>query len=168
MKKIIFLLVVFITFSCSAQKDSIIIPNAAKLTFSKVYSDVKEGIQGLAVALKTPAIHVYQVMIRQQIVKSIINVCTVLGLFLCCIIGANYARATYKEHIKLYSEQNGGSLRADIDDTPKGPLAVGLTIVSIGLGLAGVIVLCVTMQETITGFVNPEYGAIKEIISFVK
>lgn len=47
-------------------------------------------------------------------------------------------------------------------------MEAALTVISIVLGITGVIVLCTTMQETIIGFTNPEYGALKEIVSFIK
>lgn len=47
--------------------DSIVSAQTESLTFAKVYDDVKAGISGLAVALKAPAEHVYEVLVKQQV-----------------------------------------------------------------------------------------------------
>ena len=75
MKKVLSVIVamVFVFVSYSQKVDSLQIPDTAKLTLSKVYSDVKSGINGLAQSLKVPATHVYEIMIRQQIAQSISN-----------------------------------------------------------------------------------------------
>lgn len=167
MKKVLSIIIAMsFLFTSYAQKEDSL-SDTSKLTLTKVYSDVKAGISGLAQSLKVPATHVYEILIRQQVTYSIINICTVLGLFLFCCLTGRYAKLTYKGHLALYKSRTERD-DADIDDTAKGPIAVALTVISVALGIAGVIVLCVTMQQTVIGFTNPEYGAIKEIISFVK
>lgn len=167
MKKVLTVIIAmsFLFVSYAQKTDSL--PDTAKLTLTKVYADVKAGISGLAQSLKVPATHVYEILVRQQVTYSIINILMVLGLFICCLLTARYAKITYKGHLALYKLRTDRT-DADIEDTPKGVLSVILAVISIILGGAGVIVLCTTMQETVIGFTNPEYGAIKEIISFVK
>lgn len=168
MKKLLFVLFMSMSIMTQAQDSiSVRIPDTARLTVAKVYEDVKSGIQGLAQALKVPAVHVYKILVKQQTTYSIINICIVIGLFLCCLLVGRYAKVTYKGHLALYKKKYNTD-NADIEDTVKGPLSVALTILSIALGVSGVIVLCITMQETIIGLTNPEYGAIKEIINFIK
>lgn len=168
MKKVLSVIIAMsFLFTTYSQNKVDSLPDTTKLTLSKVYSDVKAGISGLAQSLKVPATHVYEILVRQQVTYSIINICTVLVLFIFCLLAGRYAKITYKGHLVLYKQRTQRD-DADIEDTPKGIIAVVLTIISVALGIAGLIVLCVTMQQTVIGFTNPEYGAIKEIISFVK
>lgn len=155
----------FLFTTYSQRVDSL--PDTAKLTLNKVYSDVKSGLQGLGQSLKVPATHVYEILVRQQVTYSIINISIVLGLFLFCLLTAKYAKTTYKGHLALHKLNKPNSI-ACIEDTAKGPVAVIVGVISVLSGTAGIIVFCATMHETVIGFTNPEYGAIKEIISFVK
>jgi len=167
MKKVLSVIIAMsFLFTAYSQKVDAL-PDTAKLTLTKVYADVKAGISGLAQSLKVPATHVYEILVKQQVTYSIINICIVLGLLILCLLVGRYAKITYNGHLALYKLRTE-RIDADLDDTVKGSLSVVLTMLSIGLGIAGIIVLCTTMQETVIGFTNPEYGAIKEIISFVK
>lgn len=144
MKKVFALIIsitfVFISF---AQNDSIPISDTAKLTLNKVYSDVKSGIQGLAQSLKVPATHVYTIMVKQQRVSAITWVIVDSFLFLVCLF-----------FIIIWA------ISKDDRDEWWG--------VPVFFTLVFLIFLFLTVTEIIGGFVNPEYGAIKEIISFVK
>ena len=171
MKKIL-LSIVLVMSLCSisyAQIDSVLsnVPDTSKLTLNKVYTDVKEGINGLAQSLKVPAAHVYEVLVKQQVANSITNICLVLFLLISCLLCGRYASITYKAHLVLY-KQAGHNSNPDLDDTAKGILSCVLTVISVILGISTVFTFCVYMQETVIGFINPEYGAIKEIISFIK
>lgn len=44
--------------------------DSTSITFTKVYNDVKEGINGLAIALKEPAEHVYKIFVKQQLIEN--------------------------------------------------------------------------------------------------
>jgi uncharacterized protein involved in cysteine biosynthesis len=55
-----------------------------------------------------------------------------------------------------------------LDDSPKGVLSLVISILSGIAVISAVVFTCSNITETIAGFINPEYGAIKEIISFVK
>jgi len=90
MKKVIFLLLAFITLNSNANtvttlldKTSEIVDSTKKTVkesitsvdtssnFKMLYQDVKEGLSGLATGLKVGVEHVYIVLVKQQIVNSI-------------------------------------------------------------------------------------------------
>lgn len=158
MKKII-LLFTFIIMSVVAfsqpKVDSAMnkLADSSKLTVSKVYNDVKAGISGLASALKVRAEHVYEVMVRQQVVESITNITKYLifGIIIWVCF-----RLVFK-HLKKDPHN-------DLEDAEAGvPFFIGIIFLIIW-----VIIFISTINETVTGFVNPEYGAIKAIINFIK
>ncbi len=126
------------------------VPDTVKTTFTKVYEDIKEGLTGLASGLKVGVTHVYAVLVKQQVVRSVTYV--ILYLILS-ITGIVLIRKSYN------------ILKENDSDTE------GLGIfLGIAGGVVTVIVLILftfTIDNTVTGFLNPEYGAIKEIISFV-
>lgn len=155
MKKVLSVIIAmsFLFVSYAQKTDSL--PDTAKLTLTKVYADVKAGINGLAQSLKVPATHVYSVMVRQQLAQSIANLIFFFAFVILSII-------LYKAGIKTYKLYN-----VNKDDD-----LVGITFVTFFLCGISTIVCIVGFwsdySSIITGFTNPEYGAIKEIISFVK
>jgi len=154
MKKVLSVIIAMgFLLSSYSQTDSL--PDTAKLTLSKVYSDVKAGISGLAESLKVPASHVYGIMVKQQIAQSISNLIFFLAFILLSVI-------LYKSGMKTYKLWN----------TKKDDDLVGITIITFILCAISTFICVVGFwsdyASIVTGFTNPEYGAIKEIISFVK
>lgn len=126
------------------------IPDSASLTFSKVYTDVKTGIAALASSLKVGAEHVYGVLVMQQIVKSITYVLwlpfsLILAFFL--MRGYKYLDASNR------FDEAGRAL---------------YIVFGAMLALFPILVFMFNIETIVTGFVNPEYGAIIYIISIVK
>ena len=150
MKKLFFILFMFVSFAVNAESN-VVSNDSTALTLNKVYEDVKEGIQGLAVALKAPAEHVYEIVIKQQVVKSVSYLTTWLILLLPLFT------------INWWLKKIRNSTYANEDGWIAGLVFLGLIPVCISI-----IGLAVTSSEIITGFVNPEYGAIKDIMSFIK
>lgn len=145
-------------FSTYSQKvDSL--PDTTKLTLGKVYSDVKAGLNGLAQSLKVPASHVYSVMIRQQVAQSISDLIFFIAFIILSI-------TLYKIGMKTMSKID------DKKDKETDGGYIGITVVSFLLcGFTTIVCICSFWHDyssIVTGFTNPEYGAIKEIISFVK
>lgn len=129
------------------------IPDSAKVTFSKVYTDVKAGLQGLGSALKVGAEHVYGVLVKQQIVYSI----TYLLLYAVILLVFKF---TYKlTRTTRFKEQMEESY-------PDGDYHL-IIIANVAVLVILVTLVCCTVENVVTGFVNPEYGAIKEIIKFI-
>lgn len=137
-----------------AVKDESEIPDSSKMTFSKVYGDVKAGISGLASSLKVGAEHVYYVLVKQQVVHAI-KWLLILGFGFFCIIH-------FLKKYKLITEKWWN--HADTMPTMMGVFRVGQIIM-------GVVFICIGFNHTneiLTGCINPEYGALQDILNFVK
>lgn len=134
----------------SAIDSTINIPDSASVTFSKVYTDVKTGIAALASSLKVGAEHVYEILVRQQLVKSITWLVEILVIILLFIF---MAKPVWKWSTTNADESGGISYAPGV-------------ILYICLSVSLIVGLC-HIENIITGFVNPEYGAIKDIISIV-
>lgn len=126
--------------------------DSTKVTFTQVYQDVKEGLSALGEALKVGAEHVYQVLITQQYVKSISLLILNVVLISVTIFVAINTPKWYKKGMKQDQYEPWGMLY----------------IIPSILAIASIVTLCSTVQVIVTGFVNPEYGAMKEIMEFVK
>lgn len=125
--------------------------DSTTVTFSHVYNDFKDALNGVADALKVGAEHVYQVLVMQQVVNSI----TWLLIIAVLLIAGGI---TLKFGIKdMWNKDK------EVKDHKIPLLVIGSIVL-----IASVIVLSVNMSTIITGFVNPEYGAIMEIKSFIK
>jgi len=174
MKKVLFLfamlLMVITTYSQSATvvvdgdtltESKCSIPYESKVTMSKVYSDVKAGLVGLADGLKTTAEHVYVVLVRQQIVYAVSY--TILDLFL--IILTIFFSLNFIKNNRRFSDSKDDWYHDDFEDHFG---SIGMLIISIILGILTIISLSLTISDIMTGFINPEYGAIKDIINFIK
>lgn len=127
--------------------------DTAKLTFARVYGDVKAGIVGLASALKVGAEHVYKVIVKQQVVNAITYLITVLVLFILCLRFWSIHKAAVTKHGEYWDDHTS---------------AVGPLIGSIITGGLAAILFIVNINSIVMGFVNPEYGAIKDILEFIK
>lgn len=127
-------------------------------TFKTMYSDFKQGIVALASSLKVGAEHVYGVLVRQQIVYGIVYLIILLiGVYLT----SNWLK-NYKNKDELWAETGryGGS------SEPTG-LGVFRTI-QIVVAAVMLIIGIANIDNIMTGFINPEYGAIQDVIEMVK
>jgi putative Mn2+ efflux pump MntP len=163
MKKLLFIVLSVISINCFSQDTAkiSILPDSTKITFGKVYSDVKAGLSGLSSALKVGAGHVYEILVRQQIVNSITNILLyILGVFIIVYFAKNFQKA-----YKRTQDKQDDWYKDELEDHFS---LIGNLIISLMLFLIVGISICASITDTITGFINPEYGAIKEIINFVK
>ena len=113
--------------------------------FKMIYSDWKDGITALAASLKVGAEHVYVILVKQQIVNSISYlIIYILVAFLWYALVKNWKQ-----------------ISNDTDD-------LGNIFGGVVLSIVTVTLLAFTLKTTIMGFVNPEYGAIQDVIEFVK
>lgn len=148
-----------VTQSATDIKNSIVsaLPDSASLSFNKVYSDVKTGISALASSLKVGADHVYQILVLQQIVNAIMFafafIISIVFLFLAYRFWSN----------TKFGEGNNSDTMVGgrITDIIYFVIFFIAGLISLGTGLFHLDVIAM-------GFINPEYGAIKDIISFVK
>lgn len=154
MRKLLFLSLFLLSFSVFAEDSTLkAIKDTSEVTFSKVYNDVKTGINAVASALKVGAEHVYEVLVKQQVVNAIVWILIgVLPLLLLLVFGKSvwkWASIQEKEHD---AEGFAGFCAF---------LFYCFTIIPS-------IILMFHIDIVVTGFVNPEYGALQEIMSWIK
>lgn len=170
MKKFIYLLslILFMGACCTVQaqeaKQPVEVVDTSSLTFTEVYRDVRDGggtlytdiksvVQDLSQSLKVGAEHVYEVLIMQQYVKAVMGLGVLIMTILCVFF-----------MVRLWLEKYGA-----VDDcgdiTAQGVFAIALSVLSIILVIA--FFAGGFYMDIIQGFVNPEYGAIKDILDLV-
>ncbi len=116
--------------------------------FHAIYNDMKDGIVAMAKALKVGAEHVYYVLVKQQIVYSIVWTIVLLSsLFILMNALKAVKNNEIQENITLL-----GVIR----------------VIQFMIGGIFFIVGIYHIDTIVTGFINPEYGAIQEIIKMVK
>jgi uncharacterized membrane protein len=119
----------------------------------QLYTNLKSGLVGIAGALKVGAEHVYVILVKQQVVNSILYLlCGVLAFILILsFINKN------KSDEEWFDE--------DID------FLTGLGFIRLGQLIIGFILLLVFLchlDTIVTGFINPEFGALEQIMNWVK
>lgn len=125
---------------------------------STLYDGVKTAVNDLAKALEVPATHVYKLLVRQQIVRSVTN----LGLFILLVLATlTSIKLGTREFDHDTGEHEGVMWNSYGDVTP-------YIIVPILLGVLSIFCICATGESIVTGLFNPEYAAIKEITNFIK
>ena len=133
---------------------------------SKVSHKIYEGLSQLAAGLKTTADNVWDITVRQQLVYSIANL--ILGIFMFFIVRyiifSGYRRyVNYNEaYNKATNNVEGYRYYAIDEGSWLANFIVGST-----LGIISIALFILNIQQTITGFVNPEFGAMRQIIEFV-
>lgn len=124
---------------------SSVIPDSASLTFKEVYSDIKSGINALSASLKVGSEHVYALLVKQQMVKSVLYLTLLtLSIVLMIILFRIYKKA----------------LKTDWSEDTHIAYFIFLTLPTIIFFCGSIF----NIDVIITGFINPEYGAIKEIL----
>jgi len=169
MKKLLFLSLILLSFSVFAEDSTLkVIEDTSQVTFSKVYNDVKVGINAVASALKVGAEHVYEVLVRQQVVNAIIY-CI---LFLIGIIGLIIS---FKALIKLGWSDNSYYSNEWVNkggyEEWKKTQANASNVIFVISGLISLIVFfigIINLDVIVSGIINPEYGALQEIMSWIK
>ena len=144
MKKVLIALFLLISISVVAQNNPTEpLPTVGDQTVqvvNAVFDKTTEAIQQLADALSVPAEHVYKVLVRQQVITG---VSLIIGTFVFIIV-----------FILLFRYGNKTDWEYD---------AVAVSCILIGLLLS--VLISVTIFGGIPKLLNPEYGAIKDIIS---
>lgn len=149
--KLILFLITFLSFSTTlfAATDSIVV-DTSKVTEREVYNNIKQAISGLSEGLKIGADKVYNVVLKQQIVNSVIF----LVFLLLGIIELIIASIILKK-----AEASTKAIQEDI--------LIVAGIILLVLGAIMFLIGLYNINEIITGFINPEYGAIKDIMNFI-
>lgn len=173
MKKLIVSLILFIMvgFSVFGQDEP-------KKTFSDqtseiintLYDKTSEAISDIATALKVPAEHVYTVLVRQYVNKAITGVFVIVLLLIIVFTLWNLHKYFYAKHLKdpnvVKDLEQGYSVGTE--NSQFGVFSVIVGILFIITIMATIVVTLGLSSDIITGFFNPEYGAIQEILRIVK
>jgi hypothetical protein len=130
-------------------------------TFKLMYSDFKQGIVALASSLKVGAEHVYGVLVKQQIVYAVVWLVTFIIGFLLVL---NWIKQ-YKNKDEIWW-MSGGYKTYYNESYPTG---LGIVrFIQISVCLTMLITSIFNFDVIMTGFINPEYGAIRDVIEMVK
>ena len=159
MKKIVFILVLSFVIAIPVISQEEL---ASTQIIDKVFDRTTEAVQELAQALKVPAEHVYEVLVKQQRIRSMT---LIIASILLLIIGLALIKITYDNWMKANREYKAihdcNYNNYSLDDG----FWIAFIILGVLLVLVGFIVAIASVQTIITGFVNPEYGALKEIMN---
>lgn len=147
MKQLILFILLFvgITTTIVAQDSIQYVTNSdTEKLIDKYTAKIEASVVALAQSLKQPAEHVYKILVKQQQVKATatliaIGSLIILGILLIII---ECVFLNWNDYI------------------------VGM--IGIILLLIGVIGLVISASSIVSGFTNPEYGAIKDIVRFLK
>ena len=120
------------------------------VTFTTVYNDVKEALSGLANGLQVGGEHVYEVLVRQQLIVGITWLSYLILLVPICFIF-------------VYSYKN---IENGTSDATEG-FNVFILVLSGCFALLTAILFIIELRVGLTGFFNPEYGAIQEILKLI-
>ena len=118
---------------------------------SSLYDGAKSAISDLAKALEVPATHVYEILVRQQVVHSVSLLCLLIFSLIMCVFSTILGLKKYTDW--LFFENR------DISPYILIPIIFGL--------IFGVILFFGT-EEIVAGLINPEYGAMKEVVGWIK
>ncbi len=138
-------------------KDVANVVDTSKIS-KQIYTDVKAGIVGLATGLKVSAEKVWDILVLQQLVYSIT---ALLFSIILAIISNTLISRGWKLWQKAKKEDSRYSVDFD-DGIWGGMIGLGILILIVGVTFTGF-----NLSSLITGFINPEYGAIQDIVSFV-
>lgn len=123
--------------------------DSTQLNAMQVYSDIKAGLTGLAAGLKTTTEHVYPIIVKQQRINAI-GYCFFPILLIIALVSIFLV---IKNRDELF----------DYDDTYS-----YVIIILSGIGVLLLIFCMCVFNSIFTGFFNPEYGAIQDIVNLVK
>lgn len=134
-----------------AQKDSVqstLVTNTNTEKLIDKYSEkITASVAAFSEKLKQPAEHIYKVLVKQQVVKA----CSTLSILLIGILLCSLA---------IY-----GGIKSEWED----PEFYSLFCIFGGLiGVVAVLYGVVNFTDILQGFINPEYGAMQDIISIFK
>jgi len=166
MKKLFITILILTQLSAFAQDSTTTQITETERIVDKYVDQATEAMKGLATALEVPAEHVYDILVWQQLATGIATFIIWGILVIALIIMINSAIKAWKNHHKEAKES--GDRYFDLGDSSSGVIALILTIVSAFLGIIMLVFIPIEFSEAIVKILNPEYGAIKEIMDLIK
>ena len=128
-------------------------------TFTTVYNDVKEAISGLADGLQVGGEHVYQVLIKQQRIIAWLWFLSLPFMIVFSILFRKCLQAGHRGYLEQIPKESCPDWY--IKDVIFSALTGMIMMVAL-------LAFFLTMSDGLTGFINPEYGAIQEILELIK
>lgn len=134
-----------------AEADTVIATVDTSSLYRTIYNDAKAGLKGLAAALSVGVEHVYKVLVKQQVVKAIQwSILGFIPLILFIVFGKS-----------IWRWANANSQESD-----------GFSVFLAACFYVPCFILCIIgifhIDVIVTGFVNPEYGAMEQIMEWAK
>jgi len=131
------------------------------VTFTTVYNDVKEALSGLSEGLQVGGEHVYDVLVRQQRINSYIWIMISFFAILFIILFIRHLQIGQTNFIQ--EKNDSGHNSSNWDD-----IDIFLSAATGILALMFIMLFFILMSDGLMGFINPEYGAIQEILGLIK
>ena len=139
--------------------ESVTSSNVEKLV-DKYSAKIEASVISLAQSLKQPAEHVYKVLVRQQVVHSFGLL--VFPVFLIISIISFYKLMKFG----LAETNNNSYVRTNFDKHEDWLIPI---LIVVGIAIAFFLIATfVSFTDMLQGFINPEYGALKDIVNMIK
>jgi hypothetical protein len=169
MKKIVFFIsLIVITIAAPAQTAAPDQPISETERIVDKYLDrAEDAISALAEKLSVPAEHVYSVLVKQQVIKSVSTLFLIVFLIIISILAIWLPYKDWEKSNMRYAaghDRDEGYRRWDLDDRWWLWSMIPGSIVLI----SSIIALVSCAELIATGLLNPEYGAIKTILSVMQ
>lgn len=147
MKRVIFIALLLISFMAVSAQEQLGSPTVteAERIIDKYLDKAGDALNSLAEVLKVPAEHVYGVLVKQQVVVGVGSL-IVLIIFAVAFFLSMWGFAK-RERSNEYEEN------------------LGLLVLAVFSGIGFVVSLVVFFVSGLSGLLNPEYGAIQDILS---
>lgn len=162
MKKLFLLSILIFTFAVGSAQDPLavkaVIPPTVADQVNQVVDNVSSKVVALAEALKVPAEKVFIVMVKQQFIIAL-SESIVLGVFFIIFILSALTLLNKNSHEYNYYKDEFRDFNA------RGYITLVFSVI---FGIIFTVSLLTSSDAILTGFFNPEYGAIQNIIEMVK
>ena len=135
--------------------------DAMDVTFTTVYNDVKEALSGLSKGLQVGGEHVYDVLVKQQRINSYIWITLLPFTILFAILFVRCLQTGQLNFAQI--KKDSGYSYPDWYSKD-----IVLSAVTGILALTFITIFFAMISDGLMGFINPEYGAIREILSSIK
>ena len=161
MKKLFLLSILIFTFTIGNAQDSLVVKSVIPPTVAdqvnQVVDNVSNKVVALAEALKVPAEKVFIVMVKQQFIVALSESFSLSIFFIIFLLSILTLLNKNSHEYNFYDKFRDFNARGYIT-----------LILSIIFGAVFIANLLYSSDAILTGFFNPEYGAIQDIIEMIK
>ena len=112
--------------------------------------ELQEVLKVLADQFGTTVSHVWEILVKQQMVDSITTIAMIVAMAIICILSI-----IVLVRAKKYSDEKNDYDSASV-------IISGVIAIITGVLLVLIVPFC--LDNIVTGFVNPEYGALMDIL----